>query len=194
MLLQLLQRRLHRSRIDDRLLTLRRPSPTVQILLQRLAFAHTVHAGYGAELRAVDGDPLAPDQAAASRQPHQLRSRWRSPPRGASAGTRRLTCGPDTAAPAATSTPRCGGTRLPTAATSGSGADIHTDKASTDRADHSPDAPSRLLPHARSPTLPSPARPRTHRSPGTHDRPQPDRPAPPETAFPDSAPLPGYSP
>jgi len=102
-------------------------------------------------------------------------------------GIRRWTCGLDTTAPAATSTPRCAGTRHPDAATSAAGADIHTGTAS---------AVARIV--ARTTRLRSlgtletqlrhlePVH-ETHPSPGTHDRPAPDRPEPPETASPGSA-------
>ncbi len=65
--------------------------------------------------------------------------------------------------------------------------DSHTDTASADRVDRTPDDPYRQPRPAQSPIPPSPARPRTRRAHGTHDPPEPDRPAPQETTSPDCA-------
>ena len=70
----------------------------------------------------------------------------------ASVGTRRSTCNPAADAPAATSVPRCDGTRLPTAATSAPGAGSRTGRTSADHVDRSPAVPYQPAPLARNPT------------------------------------------
>jgi hypothetical protein len=72
-------------------------------------------------------------------------------PRDASAGTRQSICGRASPVEAATSLLRCGNTRLPAAAKSGSAADTRTGTASTDRADRSPVDRFRLAPHEQNP-------------------------------------------
>src|SRR5271156_6635814 len=72
MLLQLFKRTLHGTWIDAGLQLFVGLFHAVQISLQAEPLACTVDAGDSAELRAVNGDPLATNEAAALRNTHQI--------------------------------------------------------------------------------------------------------------------------
>src|ERR1700722_9484420 len=72
MVAQLLHGSLHRGRIDSGLLFFIGLFAAVQIAAQRVPLRYAVAARYGAELRSIDGDPLALDQSTGAREPHQL--------------------------------------------------------------------------------------------------------------------------
>src|SRR5262250_2663097 len=92
--------------------------------------------------------------------------------------------------PAATSTRCCADTQTPAVARNGFVGDNRTDRASADHADRSQAVRCRLPRRVQIPNPPCPADPRTHRSPGTHDRPESVLPNIPETACLASAPSP----